>query len=115
MRHWRSDASIYALGFILAVASGWMQVRIHDLALTALLVLASAMLLGALRPHRPWRWAVLFLLVIPPMQGLARFFMGYKPTRAEVYESFLAFLPAIAGVFGGSVLRRAVQRVWSEK
>ena len=115
MRYARTDASIYALGFFLALASAWVQVRIHDLLFTALLVLASAMLLGVLRPERPWRWSVLLLLVTPLMQGLARFRVVEQPRRAEVYESFLAFLPAMVGAYGGAVLRRAVQSVWSKK
>lgn len=102
-------SSIYLLGIFLALASGWLHVRIHDLLLTALMVLASGMLLGALRPERPWRWAVLFLIAIPGVQLLAPFLAIEKPTRAEVIESFLAFLPGIVGAYGGAVLRRALQ------
>jgi ABC-type multidrug transport system permease subunit len=111
----RSRASVYVLGVLLALASGWVQVRIHDLLFTALLVLASAMLLGGLRPQGPWRWALLFLLLVPLLQGAAAFFVIEKPTRAEIYESFLVFLPGIVGAYGGAVLRRAVQSVWIEK
>jgi ABC-type multidrug transport system permease subunit len=99
---------IYAFGVVLALGSGWVQIRIHDLLLTALVVLASAMLLGSLSPQKPWRWAVLFLIVVPLMQLLAPLFAVEKPVRAETLESFLVFLPAIVGAYGGSVLRRAV-------
>jgi hypothetical protein len=34
-----------------------------------------------------------------------------KPTRAQVYGSFLAFLPGIAGAYGGSVVRAAVDNL----
>jgi len=29
-----------------------------------------------------------------------------KPTRAQVFGSFLAFLPGVAGAFGGSIMRK---------
>jgi hypothetical protein len=109
------SAGIYVFGILLAVASGWVQIRIHDLLLTALLVLASAMLLGSLSPQKPWRWAVLFLIVVPLMQLLAPIFAVEKPIRAETLESFLVFLPAIVGAYGGSVLRRAVHALRNQQ
>src|SRR3977135_3876937 len=107
----KSALSIYVLGILLAIASGWVQVTIHDLLLTALAVLASSTLLGALLPERPWGWAILFLIVVPLMQVLAPVLAIEKCTRAEVFESILAFLPGIVGAYGGAVLRRSVQSV----
>ena len=115
MSTWRSDGSIYLLGIFLALASGWLQITVHDLLFTALLVLASALLLGVLRPRQPWRWAILFLALVPLMQAWARLLLLEKPTPAEVYESLLVFLPGTVGAYGGAVLREALQRVWSGK
>ena len=50
------DTSIYVLGSILGIGAGILDVKVGDLLLTAMFVLASTMLLGALRPERPWRW-----------------------------------------------------------
>jgi hypothetical protein len=102
------SSAAYVLGILLALASGWVQIRIHDLLLTALMVLASAMLMGSLSPRKPWRWAVLFLIVVRLMQSVTPLFGVEKPIRVEILESFLLFLPAIVGAYGGSVLRRAV-------
>ena len=101
----------YLLGIFLAAASGWVQVRIHDLLLTALMVLASAMLLGALAPERPWRWALGFLVVVPLVQIMASILETEKTTRGEFLESLLTFLPATVGAYGGAVLRRALRSV----
>ncbi|HEX4486599.1 MAG TPA: hypothetical protein VH088_10055 [Terriglobales bacterium] len=105
----------YVLGILLALASGWVQVRIHDLLLTALMVLASSMLLGALKPEKPWRWAVLFLIIIPVMQLSVPFLAIEKPTRAEILESVLVFLPAVVGAYGGSVLKKAVHALRNQQ
>ena len=109
------DSSVYILGVLFALAGGWLQIEVHDLLLTALLVVASAMLLGATSPRKPWRWAILFALLVPLTQLLARFVLVEKPMRAEVYESLLLFLPGMAGAYGGALLRQALQRVWSGK
>ncbi len=53
------DRGIYALGAGLGVCAGFLDVKFGDLLLTALFVLAATMLLGALRPRRPWRWTLL--------------------------------------------------------
>jgi hypothetical protein len=37
--------------------------------------------------------------------------LAVKPTRAQVYESFLAFLPGIAGAYGGSVVRGVIDNL----
>jgi ABC-type multidrug transport system permease subunit len=103
----------YVLGILLGLVSGWVQIRIHDLLFTALIVLASAMLLGALKPERPWRWAILFLIIVPLMQLLAPLLAIEKPTRAEIFESILVFLPAVVGAYGGAVLKRVVHTLRS--
>ena len=85
-----------------------MDIKVGDLLFTALLVLASCMLLGVLRPQKPWRWVVLVGAFVPLADLLAYLLMTQKPYRAQIYESLLAFLPGIAGAYGGSVLRGVV-------
>ncbi len=105
------DSSVYVLAIIFGLCAGWVQTQINDLLVTALLVVASTMLLGALRPVKPWRWIVIVALIIPAMEALAFKLLTPRPPRSELYESLLAFLPAIAGAYGGSVLRKAVQNI----
>ena len=78
---------------------------VNDLLLTALLVVASCMLLGLLRPRRPWRWVLSVGVFIPLTELAAYLSWTVKPTRAQIYGSFLAFLPGIAGAYGGSFFR----------
>ena len=82
-----------------------------DLLLTALFVLVSTLLLGALRPERPWRWIVAVGVFVPLVQLLAYLFLGQKPYAAQVYESCLGFLTGIAGAYGGSVVRRGMEEL----
>jgi zinc transporter ZupT len=73
------------------------------------------MLLGFLSPRRPWRWVVLVGVFVPVVEWLAYFFLSEKPARAQIYESFLAFVPGIAGAFGGAVGRGVVDNLFAEK
>jgi hypothetical protein len=104
-----------AVHYILAVAcgafAGWIDIKVGDLLFTALLVLASCMLLGVLRPQRPWRWVVLVGVFVPLADLLAYLLMTRKPYRAQIYESFLAFLPGIAGAYGGSAMRGVIDNL----
>jgi len=102
---WR-DIPIYALGVVLGVCAGVLDVKIGDLLLTALFVLACTMLLGILRPEKPWRWTVTVAAFVPTVQVLAYFFLTAKPYRAQIYESFLGFLTGIAGAYAGSMGRK---------
>jgi len=47
-----------------------------------------------------------------PLTELAAYVLQtVKPTRAQIYGSFLAFLPGIAGAYGGSLMRRVVDNL----
>jgi len=106
-----SDAVIYILGAVLGLCAGALDVRIGDLLLTALFVLASTMLLGALRPERPWRWVIVVGVFVPILQMLAYLFFTEKPYRAQIYESFLGFLTGLVGAYGGAVARRVLNEL----
>lgn len=106
------DTKIYVLGGVLGVCAGLIDVKFGDLLLTALFVLVSTMLLGALRPERPWRWILVVGVFVPIVQLLAYVFLTEKPYRAQIYESFLGFLTGIAGAYGGSVVRRGINELY---
>jgi ABC-type multidrug transport system permease subunit len=101
----RSDMPFYLLAAVAGVGTGWVDVAVDDLLFTALLVLMACMLLGLLRPRWPWRWVVVVGMFIPLTELAAYLVLTVKPTRAQVYGSFLASLPGIAGAYGGSLMR----------
>jgi len=105
-----SDAWFYLLAALCGVGAGWADVAINDLLFTALLVLSACMLLGLLRPRWPWRW-VLTVGVFIPLTELAYVVLTVKPTRAQIYGSFLAFFPGIAGAYGGSFMRGVIENL----
>ena len=103
------------LGALCGIGAGWADVVVGDLLFTALLVVMSCMLLGMLRPRWPWRWVVVVGMFIP-LTGLAAYeLLTVKPTRSQVYGSFLAFFPGFAGAYGGAVVRRVVENLRSGK
>jgi len=110
-----NDIGFYFLAAILGVCAGILDVKIGDLLLTALFVLSSTMLLGVLRPERPWRWILIVGAFVPLLQLLAYLFLTEKPYRAQIYESFLGFLTGTAGAYGGSAGRRAVSEIFREQ
>ncbi len=109
------DGFYYLLAAASGAAAGWLDIKVGDLLLTAMAVLAACMLLGFLNPRRPWRWVVLVGVFVPVVEWLAYFFLSEKPERAQIYESFLAFLPGIAGAFGGAIGRGVVDNLFAGK
>jgi hypothetical protein len=88
-----------------------VDVVVNDLLLTALLVLAACMLMGMLRPHWPWRWVVVVVSFIPVSELAAYLILTVKPTRGQVYGSFLTALPGTAGAYGGAVVRAVIDNL----
>ena len=111
----QGDIGYYVFALVAGVLSGWVDIKVGDLLLTALVVLAACMLLGVLRPARAWRWVVIVGVMVPVAELLGYLVLTQKPYRAQIYESFLAFLPAIAGAYGGAMLRGAVRNILGEK
>lgn len=109
-----SDIPHYLFAIFFGAAAAWVDVKVGDLLLTATIVVASCMLLGFLRPRKPWRWFLIIGVCIPAAEWLAYFFLLEKPTRAQIYESFLAFLPGIAGSVGGALGRTVVNNLFAE-
>jgi ABC-type multidrug transport system permease subunit len=107
----RGDALFYLLAALCGIGAGWADVAINDLLLTALLVLGACMLLGVLRPRWPWRWVVAVGIFIPLTELVAYLISAVKPTRAQIWGSFLASLPGIAGAYGGALMRRVVDNL----
>src|ERR1700680_1355512 len=96
----RTTDTWFYLGAALAgTATSWANLRIDDLLFTALLVLASCLLLGLLRPSRPWRWVITVAVFVPLTELAAYVFLPVKPSRAQIYGSFLASLPGVAGAY----------------
>jgi ABC-type multidrug transport system permease subunit len=105
------DSWVYVLAAICGVVSGVADVGLNDLLFTALLVLASCMMLGLLRRIHPWRWVAIVGVFVPLTELAAYKVLTVKPTRAQVYGSFLAFLPGIAGAYGGSMMRAVIDNL----
>ena len=109
-----SDLGIYILAGVLGLVAGFLDVKFGDLLLTALFVLMATMLVGALRPDRPWRWTLLVAAFVPLVQLAAYAVLTEKPYRAQIYESFLGFLTGIAGAYGGATARRGLAELWGK-
>jgi ABC-type multidrug transport system permease subunit len=103
-----NDFWFYLLAALCGIGTGWADVVIDDLLFTALLVLMACMLLGLLRRRWPWRWVVMVGAFVPLTELAAYLVRSVKPSRAQIYGSFLAFFPGIAGAYGGAIMRRVV-------
>ena len=106
-----SDLWVYLVGAVCGIVAGSADVVIDDPLFTALLVVASCIFLGLVRPRWPWRWVVIVGILIPLTELAAFLFLTVKPTRAQIYESFLAFFPGIAGAYGGAFMRGVVDNL----
>ena len=109
------DAFCYAMAAVFGVAAGWIDIRFDELALTSMVVFTGCMLAGFISPHKPWRWVLLICILLPAVEWLAYSFLPLKPYRAQIYQSFIAFVPGIVGSVGGAVGRGVVDNLFTKK
>ncbi len=105
----KRDLAGYLLSLIFGVVTGWLEIKVGDLMLTAITVMVFTMFLGAMWPRKPWRWLLLVAACVPILRGFAYFVYGERAARAQVIESCLGFLTGTVGVYGGATLRWVVQ------
>jgi TctA family transporter len=111
----RRDGWFYALAAVCGIGAGVADVLVNDLLFTALLVLSSCMLLGLLQARWPWRWVVIVGVCIPLTEFAAYAIQSVRPMHAQIYGAFLAFLPGIAGAYGGAIMRRVFDNLQQKK
>ena len=105
---------------LLGVGCGILHVLVETLEepdplLSALAVTMATMLLGLLRPARPWRWVLFVGIPVPLAILIAKYAIPTAHfTRASIAGSILVSLPGCAGAFGGSVLRRKISEIFFE-
>ena len=87
-------------GLTIGIIIGYIDSRPtwDDTGVTAVAILATSLVLGALAPERPWATALVVGVWIP-LFGIL--------TRAN-YGSLLALAFAFAGAYAGMLLRRAI-------
>jgi energy-converting hydrogenase Eha subunit A len=108
------DAGIYLLGAVLGICAGILDLEAGDLLGTALFVLISTMVLGAMRPARPWRWTIVVGVFVPLVRLGAYLLFKRQPERSQIYESILGFVTGIAGAYGGSVARKGLRELFGK-
>ena len=106
-----SGSWFYLLAALCGIGTGMADVVVNDLLFTALLVLASCMMLGLLRPRWPWRWVVAVGVFIPLTELAAYLVRTVKPSRAQIYGSLLTLFPGVAGAYGGSFMREVIDNL----
>ena len=112
----KSDGLFYLLAIAFGMLAGIAHVGIEDPLITALIVLASTMFLGFMRPSRPWRWTLLVGMMVPVVMISAHLVGRYASfTRAGIYGSVLLILPGIAGAYGGFFARKFMTEVFFAK
>lgn len=100
-----------ALGF--GALIGYAQLRLGELAISALLVAMVTMYLGAMRPRRPWLWALLVALCVPAALLFA--YLGREHfTRGAIFGSFALLAPAFVCAYGGAVGRKLVGELFKK-
>ena len=74
-----------------------------------------ALCLGGCGRDGPWRRVVAVGVFIRFTEFTAHMVLTVKPSRGQIYGSFLAFLPGIAGTDGRSVMRGVIENLRTGK
>ncbi len=106
----------WPFAFVAVIAGGligYAQLRLSELAISAVLVAIVTMFLGAVRPRRPWLWALLVALCVPVVQFIA-YLEREHFTRGATASSFALLAPAFVCAYGGAVGRKLLRELFAK-
>ena len=110
---WHSpyDLTCTALAVVLGLAIGWLDLHTTEVFVTIVALLGAGLFLGLLQPTLAWRWAVLEVLGLPIMEGVAVLMEARtaEPVHFDIRIVIVAFAFALLGVYGGVFIRRVVR------
>jgi cell division protein FtsW (lipid II flippase) len=110
-----SEFLSYMLAFCFGVAAAWLDIKFVELALTSMVVFAGCMFVCFRSPRQSWRWILLICTLVPAVEWFAYHFLPMKPYLAQMYQSWIAFVPGIVGGAGGAVGRGVVENLFPKK
>ncbi len=95
----------------LAVFAGVVDTHNDEVQAAVLVILVGAGTLALIEPRAAWRWALLLGLSIPVTYLLVPLVDDTAPFDIHNYwGTFVAFIPAFVGAYGGVFLRWLVER-----
>lgn len=96
------------LAIMIGLGIGWLDLHTTEVTVTILALLVAGGILGLLQPRGAWRWAVLLALGLPVMAliGQQLRVQTPEPIRLDPRIALVAFAFALAGCYGGVVVRR---------
>ena len=109
------DGVAYLLAVIFGVGSGWLDIRVAEIAITSMMVFFGCMVVAYIRPRRFWRWILIVCLLVPVVEWMAYNFLAFKPYPVQIAQSLIAFVPGIVGGVGGAVGRGVVESLFGKK
>jgi hypothetical protein len=103
--------------FAVLVGLGCAAVRywIPDPTVSALPACAAAMLLGAMRPEKPWRWGLLLAALLPISDLYARLTHEFVQSGRVEGSIIIGLASGFVGGYGGSAMRRMSVNVFNSK
>ena len=111
----RTSPLIYLFAVATGIFSGWVNQMVDDALLTALCMVAFAMLFGVWKPQRPWRWVLIVWIGVPLVLAYYHFVKKWPHNIGQTYGAFLQILAASAGGFGGHFMRHMIDSVFLKK
>ncbi len=110
----RSNAIAWITTIALAAVTAWLDLLIHDISISLVIVLAAAMLVGTIWRERAWRWAIVIGLSIP-VPHLIRDTLVHHDPLAPSLALVASFIPSFVGAYMGAFLNKMVSALFGRE
>jgi hypothetical protein len=108
-------AIFWIFALLLGVGCAAVRYFIPDPTVSALPACAAAMLLGAIRPEKPWRWGLVLAALVPLADLYSKLAHEFVQTGRVEGSIIIGLASGFVGGYGGSAMRRMTVNVFNSK
>ena len=110
----RSNTIAWIITITLSALTAGLDLLINDISISLIIVLAFAMLLGAIWRERAWRWAIITGLSIP-VPHLIRDTLIHHDPLAPSLALVASFIPSFVGAYMGAFFNKMVSALFGRE
>ncbi len=110
----RSNTIAWITAVVLAALTAAADLLINDISISLIIVLAVAMLLGAIWRERAWRWAIVTGLAIPVPHLVRDTLIRHDPLAPSL-ALVASFIPSFVGAYMGAFFNKMVSALFGRE
>jgi hypothetical protein len=110
----RSNIIAWVTAIALTIVAAFLDLLLHDISISLVIVLAIALLVGTIWRERAWRWGIVTGLSVPVPHLIRDTLIRHDPLAPSL-ALVASFIPSFVGAYMGAFLNKMVSALFGRE